>query len=102
MIFVLLSACSHDMNSEIICTEAPTYDDWTQGFMSSNCQSCHATTALNRYNAPVSIYFDTYDDVVRQRDIIYSSVIEQGSMPPGGGVQEEDIILLQRWLACPK
>ena len=83
------------------CGEVPTYEDWTQGFLRSKCQSCHSSEASNRYYAPESIYFDSYEDAIRHMDQIRSSVLERESMPPAGGVSEDEKILLEQWLNCP-
>ena len=102
MIIWMLLACSEPNDTAEACIDAPTYDEWTKGFMSSKCQSCHATTARDRYSAPEEIYFDTYEDVFHSRDLIRSSVLDRRSMPPSGGVLEDELTLLEQWLDCPQ
>ena len=97
MIFFLLLGC---LGPE--CNDAPTYNDWMEGFLRSKCQSCHSSEALYRYNAPENIHFDSYREAVDQLEIIRSSVLERESMPPGGGLSEEDKSLLAQWLDCPQ
>ena len=81
---------------------APTYHDWTQGFLLSKCQSCHSIEARERYNAPEDIFFDSFEDAIRLKNRIRSSVLERESMPPAGGILADEKILLEQWLDCPR
>ena len=99
MIFCLL-ACA-GANDSAMCHEAPTYDAWTKGFLKSKCQGCHAETAPDRFGAPEGIYFDTYDATVQRIELIRSSILERETMPPAGGVTDDEKLLLQWWLDCP-
>ena len=83
------------------CESVPSYEDWTQGFLKSKCQSCHSTQTLYRYNAPENIFFDDYEDALEHIEAIRSSVLERETMPPGGGLSEDEKILLEQWLECP-
>ena len=99
MIFFLL-ACA-GANDSAMCHEAPTYDAWTKGFLKSKCQGCHAETAPDRFGAPEGIHFDTYDATVERIELIRSSILERETMPPAGGVTDDETLLLQWWLDCP-
>ena len=100
MILFLL-ACA-GANDSAMCHEAPTYDAWTKGFLKSKCQGCHAETAPDRFGAPEGIFFDTYDATVERIELIRSSILDRESMPPAGGVTDDEKLLLQWWLDCPQ
>ena len=103
MILSIFLGClfSKNKDSAIDCNEAPTYTEWAHGFFRGKCQSCHASTAPNRHGAPDHVTFDTYQQIEPWLDAIEWTVFEQSSMPPSGGVTEEEAILLMQWLACP-
>lgn len=76
------------------------WDDFGHGFLLTHCQGCHASTAPERYGAPEGVVFDTEQDAVEQADAILRVVIEARTMPPAGGVTEDEELLLQTWLLC--
>lgn len=85
------------------CDEAPvtTWDNFTAGFLTQNCQVCHAGTAPDRHGAPDDVTFDTEEDAWRWADALRRSAVEAGAaMPPGGGVSEDDRWRLGVWLDC--
>jgi uncharacterized membrane protein len=79
-----------------------TYENFGKGFIDSRCQTCHAAHSLDRRGAPSEHYFDTRDDVVRQRDRIFiRSAADNKSMPPGpDDPSDADREKLADWLAC--
>jgi uncharacterized membrane protein len=86
-----------------ICDDAAlvTYENFGQGFMTENCQACHASTAPDRYDAPEEVFFDTKADAWYWRDrILARSAGDDASMPPNGGVDEDDRTRLRWWLEC--
>ena len=103
---LLLLACAdgeEDTAVDPLCDNAPvtTYDNFGQGFMLQHCQSCHASTAENRYDAPPEIFFDDQAKVQELAErILARSAGEQPSMPPQGGVEEADRLRLEQWLLC--
>lgn len=107
MIWLML-ACSNGKESVVdtaalFCKDAPTvnYDNFGHGFMTENCQGCHASTAPNRYGAPEDVAFDSVEDCWRWRErILARSVGEDASMPPNGGVSEDDRTRLSWWMIC--
>lgn len=102
MIFLgLILACGKS-NDTADCFDAPTYSSWAKGFLIGKCQPCHASTAPNRFGAPEKVIFDDRSDVLRQLSDIKSAVLERGSMPPSGGVTDDERLLLEAWLECPK
>ena len=85
------------------CEDVPlvTYETFGQGFIIENCQSCHASTSTNRYGAPESIHFDTYEEIIATADDILAEVTgDNPQMPSAGGVDEDKRMLLQIWLEC--
>lgn len=102
MMWLLISllACGKEKDSALDCTLAPTYQTWTQGFLNGKCQSCHHSESNNRHGAPDGIVFDTHSDVIQWKERIEATIVQERSMPPNGGVTEEEMELLQWWLEC--
>ncbi|MDG1482500.1 MAG: hypothetical protein P8R54_23115 [Myxococcota bacterium] len=85
------------------CEDVPTvtYSSFGEGFMTENCQGCHASTAADRYGAPEGVTFDTVKEVwLWQERILARSVGDNISMPPAGGVSKDDRTKLEWWLTC--
>ena len=76
------------------------WDGWTNGFFATYCRSCHSVTTAVRYGAPEGVDFDTRSDVIRWADRIRIRVLEQETMPLGGGVVRSDLEPLDVWLRC--
>lgn len=84
------------------CEAAPTCADWTEGFVTGRCQACHAGSAPERHGAPEGVTFDGCAQIVAQAEAIGRTVLDSGTMPPGGGVTDDERALLEDWLACPR
>jgi len=85
------------------CADVPTvtYNNFGQGFMTENCQGCHASTAPNRYGAPAEVIFDTVEDCWALVDrVLVRSTGDDATMPPQGGVSADDRTKLEWWLTC--
>lgn len=98
------SAGDDDTVTGTLCDQYPdvTWDNFAQAFFEQSCQPCHASTSPNRQGAPEEIDFDTQEDVeVLAFAILQSATGPNASMPPGGGVSEEDREKLQAYLTCP-
>ena len=94
---------SVDSGSRDTCDTAPpvNYANFGEGFLTENCQGCHASTAPNRYEAPESVVFDTVDDAWAWRDRILYRVLEDANpMPPAGGANADDMQRLEWWFEC--
>ena len=92
-----------DTDGEDLCEDVPTltWNNFGNGFMLENCQGCHASTAANRYGAPEGVYFDTVDDTwTHASRILTIATGDDPSMPPQGGVLEDDRTKLSWWLSC--
>ena len=85
------------------CSDVPvvTWSTFGQGFMDFYCQGCHASTTQNRHDAPESVVFDNEEDCIDQAGrILARSIGPNPTMPPSGGVIEDDLYLLEVWLTC--
>lgn len=84
------------------CADEPavTYDNFGEGFLLTHCQGCHAQDAPNRFGAPDNVYFDTADDVDVWREAILRVIFDDGSMPPAGGLTDDEQALSKIWLEC--
>lgn len=92
-----------DTASGDLCDAAPivNYNNFGQGFMTENCQSCHASTTLNRYGAPEEVTFDTVEQVWSfSNRILERAAVDDPSMPPRGGTSADDHLRLRYWLLC--
>jgi uncharacterized membrane protein len=101
---VVLLACTGGETADSgACADAPvvTWETFGHGFVTENCQSCHASTTLDRHGAPESMVFDTVDDVWANADrVLVRAGAEPPTMPPEGGTTADDRELLQTWLTC--
>ena len=96
-----------DTGTTDACATAPvlTWENFGEGFLRENCQSCHATNAPYRSTAdsppPDGIHFDNKNNAIELADrILASSTGTAPRMPPQGGVSEEDREKLTLWLEC--
>lgn len=105
MIWLLLACSEVEVDSGQdtgFCTDAPvtTWDNFGAGFVTQNCQSCHASTADNREGAPEDVFFDSSDDVAAHADRMLVRVVDEPTMPPQGGVSDDDRYRFEVWLRC--
>lgn len=84
------------------CDTGPhvTWDSFGEGFFTTYCQACHSETAPDRAGAPVGVDFDTEAEVRARVERVRVRVLEEATMPVGGGVYEDDRALLTQYLAC--
>lgn len=85
------------------CAEAPTvtWASFGRGFLIESCQGCHASTAPDRHGAPPAVSFDSVEDAWIHADRILARASgESPTMPPNGGVAEDDLRRLEWWLRC--
>jgi uncharacterized membrane protein len=108
---LLLGACggpdatdaAPDGELPAICADAPTvtWESFGAGFVKESCQPCHATTAPDRHDAPEVVAFDAEEDVWRWApQVLHAVAGEPPTMPPQGGVSDDDRYLLEVWLTC--
>ncbi len=82
------------------CVTAATWTNFADGFFASYCRSCHAAAAPDRHGAPVGLDFDTEEQARALTQSIRRTVLDVGTMPPGGGLLDDDLVLLGEWLDC--
>ena len=80
-----------------------THQNFGAAFMVEHCQGCHnsALAEAQRAGAPTNVFFDTEADVIYWLDRVYVEVSTQ-SMPPMGGIDQEEQQLALEWLDCLK
>jgi len=102
----LLLACNGevvDSGAESgLCATAPitTYDNFGAGFFVQNCSTCHAATTGNREGAPEDVTFDSEEEILAQADRVLARVVTDPTMPPQGGITEDDRYRVEVWLSC--
>lgn len=77
-----------------------TWENWGAGFMSTYCNACHAADTPERFGAPEGVSFDTLAEVRSWEQRIRVRVLDQETMPLGGGVYPDDLLLLESFLDC--
>lgn len=84
------------------CVDAPvtTWDNFGAGFVQRECQTCHSLTSSNRNGAPTEVNFDDAQSVWDWSERVMARAIEGETMPPQGGVHEDDRARLEIWLRC--
>jgi len=105
LLAMLAVGCSGDApTKDTGCVSAYglTWDGWAQGFMTTYCQACHSADSPDRRGAPADANFDTLEDVLSWSELIRTRVIEEQTMPVGGGILEDDLLLLEDFLDCPE
>ncbi|MED5370988.1 MAG: hypothetical protein VX899_08255 [Myxococcota bacterium] len=94
---LLLLACSSPPECD---TGTPTWDGEVRDLLITHCQACHAEDTPNRYGAPEGSSFDTEADAIAWADRIRVRVVEDQTMPPGGGMEADEIAAVEAWLDC--
>ena len=81
-------------------TLAVTWDNFGHSFVLTHCQGCHASAATDRFGAPESVSFDDEAETLAQAQAIWDAVLTRGSMPPAGGLTDDERTLVEQWLLC--
>ena len=92
-----------DTATEAFCADAPavSWNSFGQGFLIGNCNGCHSSATTNRNDAPEKVTFDTVDEAWAWASrILARATGDDPSMPPEGGVDEDDRVRLEWWLRC--
>jgi len=89
------------------CDDAPvlTWENFGEGFLRENCESCHAEDAPYRSSAetppPDAIHFGDKETALSLRtQILDSAAGDSPRMPPRGGVDIAEREKLDIWLRC--
>ena len=77
-----------------------TWDGWGEGFFVTWCQACHSRTTDDRNGAPPGVDYDSLQDIRDGEARIRARVIDKGTMPLGGGVGDDELVLLEAFLDC--
>ena len=84
--------------------ESCTDDWWSTGqpLMLDFCAGCHSSQLLdsNRFGAPAGVDLETLEGALLHTERIRVRVLEDGDMPPGGGMSTEQLQRLAAWLDC--
>ena len=107
MLLVLLLACTDSPTapSAADANETCGNTDWWgagQPLMLDFCAGCHSSrlSGDQRYGAPEGIDLETLEGAQQHLDRIRARVLEDGDMPPGGGLSTEQLERLSEWLDC--
>jgi hypothetical protein len=84
------------------CTadDTVTWGGFADGFFSAYCRSCHSTTTPDRRGAPEGVDFTDRAEVLAWAPRIKARVLDDDTMPPGGGTVDEDRIRFEGWLCA--
>lgn len=75
-----------------------SWDAFGAGFFRTYCTACHSSTTPDRHGAPVGVDLDSEEGVRALAPRVRARTLEEQTMPVGGGVLEEDRVLLDRYL----
>jgi uncharacterized membrane protein len=79
---------------------AVTWENWTEDFFTTYCDACHSARTPDRHGAPEGVTFDTEAETVAQIARVRARVLDAQTMPLGGGVFDDDLVLLRAWADC--
>lgn len=105
----VLSSCdrreesSEDPPSSCEAPESPTWDNFARGYVTTWCTGCHSKSLTGdaRQGAPEVLNFDLWSEVHAARVRVAARATgESPDMPPLGGTNPEDVLLLARWIEC--
>jgi len=107
-ISVLINACgdkkdavqvSDSSDSGKPANSSISYTDDIKPLLEANCLRCHSENKMggDRNGAKIGVNFDTYSLAVANAKRA-NTRIQNGSMPPGGGISAEERQLFQLWL----
>jgi uncharacterized membrane protein len=83
-------------------SDAPTYDNFAQDFVSTNCLGCHSSTKMGaaRLDAPADLNFDTVEELRDNAPAVYTQVVVDKTMPEVLHPSDADREKLGVWLSC--
>jgi uncharacterized membrane protein len=89
-------------SADSFCVDVPvlTWENFGNGLVVEHCQACHASTSTNRNGAPEDIVFDSDEDTQEHMERIYQRVVVERTMPPQGGLLEDDLSRVEIWIRC--
>ena len=75
------------------------YENFGAGFLTEHCQGCHGRETSEREGAPANIVFDQKEDVLEHLALIQKEM-EEDTMPPAGGLTDQEYEAFIEWLGC--
>lgn len=105
MVLTLLWACGGLEDSAAFGScpteRPPTWNTFGHGFVTTYCLACHSEGNTDRrYGAPDGMDFDTEEQVRLYAERLRVRVIEEETMPVGGGVYADDLLVFEHYLNC--
>ncbi len=103
ILFLLACGDTGGDSADAFCHDVPRleWENFGDGFITQNCQPCHASTAVDRYGAPADVTFDDEDETLAWTErILARAAGDDPDMPPAGGVDDTDREKLEIWLTC--
>lgn len=98
-LLLLLAGCDHP-TADPCSDNGLTWDSFGAGFTATYCRTCHSSGTPDRRGAPDGVDFDNEAEAVSLASSIRRTVLDDGTMPIGGGIQPVDLARLDAWLAC--
>lgn len=83
--------------------EAITWDHYGGQILIHDCNGCHAATVTGdaRHDAPDEVHFDDADEAwTWAKRILAVATGDSPTMPPSGGVSDDDRVRLEWWFRC--
>ena len=103
MIVVLFLSCatpeSVQFDTQSDFCSAVQYHNFGASFMVQNCLGCHHPESTNRQGAPEDVALERLENIIEYKERIQIRIEDQ-SMPPQGGLKEEDRNMAIQWLDC--
>ena len=104
---LIISACDTRTNAfdsaAAYCEDVTFETSWLatgRSLFRTYCTSCHSIEADERFGAPEGVDFDTEQDVRNWEERIITRVLEEATMPLGGGIPADDLELFRIYMEC--
>ena len=79
-----------------------SWENYGHGAMDEHCAGCHSSLLRSeqRNNAPLGVDLDTLEGAMEWADRALVRTVDEGTMPPGATLTDEDALLMEEWLVC--
>lgn len=97
----LTVGCGSEGPLDVCPPNSQAQQDSGEFILAQTCTGCHTVNLVgaDRQGAPLGSDFDNAELIKAQADDIYARSID-GTMPPGGGLNENQLESLRAYLAC--